>query len=164
MLTALSFESAAGNATGGTITFLIGSAAGTGITVTSLGVQYELEGTEKAKMQAGGQHDRYAYVRRLLLPMRGFIKDDDATGWAATRQAFVQKLLPDADTQEQRYHGTLKATFTGIGQVYAQVNLRELDVPLDVDEGGPFVSEYNLSFVANYGYWRAVSGNAVVKI
>ena len=164
MLTALSFESAPGNTTGGTVTFLVGSSAGNGVTAASLDQEYEFEGTEKPKMQAAGQHERYVYVRRLVLPLSGLIKADTAANWASTRQSFAAKLLPNTGTQTERRHGTLKATFTGQSQVYAEVVCRELNLPMDVNEGGPFVSEYSLRFVANYGYWRLVSTNAVLKI
>lgn len=123
--------------------------------------RYEFEGDADPKQGDSGQHDSHAFVRRLIIDIEGQIKGSSETDYWTKRDALIAALLVDRGAQTAYKHGTFTLTPTGKPQMYADVVVTALAFPRAFDE--PLMSRYQASFRCDYGYWRAVSGGAVVK-
>lgn len=157
MLTQLSYESA-----GGTLTFNVG-AAGTGAyRVSEFTFDPEVSGDDIPMMEATGQWDSYRRVRRMTISVEGVIAGTSATDYWTQRAAMMTVVLPDQGAGQPIVQGTVYATFSGQAQVYAPGVLTDYSLPLRTDQTTS--GRYQLVFVNDYGYWRAVSGDAVVKL
>jgi hypothetical protein len=71
-------------------------------------------------------------------------------------------VLPDQGSGQPIVQGTVYATFPGQSEVYAPAVLTDYSLPLKTDQ--VVSGRYQLVFTNDYGYWRATSGDAVVKL
>lgn len=113
-----------------------------------------------------GAADTYVQNGQLEITVSGQIIGTSASNYWTRRMAFADAILPDQGSQTAFKHGTLKATFSGQSQVYVDFVTLEWDAPLETitPDGAAVVGEYSWKCRAPYGYWRTVSGGAVVKL
>lgn len=157
MLTALSYEADAG-----TITFTVGTATGA-YRVSEFTFDPEVSGDDIPMMESSGQWDAYRRVRRMTISVEGMLVGTSATDYWTRRATLMGVVLPDQGSTQPIVQGTVFATFPGQSEVYAPAVLTDYSAPVRVADGVTS-SRYQLVFVNDYGYWRAVSGDAVVKL
>lgn len=124
--------------------------------------KYETAGQELPKQDDSGQHEASAFVRRLLVTVRGQILGDTEALYWTNRATFAKAFLVADGAQSSYHHGVLSVTPTGGAAMYLNCVLLSLDMPIDLD--APKASTYVAELRANRGYWRAVSGDAIVRL
>jgi len=158
MLTALSLEPANGSATLNLM--------GTGYQPKLIGPSWVTDGQPLEKLGESGGWDTYRPVRTMPITLKILVVGTDAADYITKRAALLAAVLPDAGANTYTKAGTLKPTFSGVAQVYADVNLLTCDAPLEIDgeNSSPRSLTTTVVWECAYGYWRAVSGGAVVKV
>ena len=156
MLSALSYVADAG-----TLTFAVGTATGP-YRVQEFTFDPEVSGDDIPMMEATGQWPAYRRVRRMSIAIEGVIAGTSTTDYWTQRAAMMNVVLPDQGSGQPIVQGTVYATFPGQSEVYAPAVLADYSLPLKTDQVTS--GRYQLVFTNDYGYWRAVSGDAVVKL
>jgi hypothetical protein len=125
---------------------------------------YEYDGQEVPKQQDSGNNPAHTFVRRLVLTATVQILGSSQTDYWTNRHTFARGFLVTAGAQASSYnHGTLSVTPTGGASMYVDVNVTGLALPLrNRPSQSAFVSTATVTMRADYGYWRATSGGAVV--
>lgn len=140
----------------------------TGYALKTLEESYEYEGSEFAKQNDSGQNAAQSFVRRLVVTVTVQIIGTGATqalgqaDYWTKRNAFIKAFLVVKGAQTNYNHGTLAVTPQGGASMYVDANVTGLQLPLAYDEAGAFVSTASVTLRADYGYWRATAGGAVV--
>ena len=146
---------------GGTISFGLGDNRTADIKVEELTWKPRMAGQGIPRLNAAGSFPGHLDPRELVVDIQGRIVSASASAYWDTRTALIQSLMPPPDYDRSIFHhGTLTATFPGESAAYLLVNLLDYDIPLTSQIGRS--TEYRLGWVAYFGYWRAVSGGAVV--
>ena len=161
MITAASLTNLDGAATKSLTVGTAGSVSAGGVTLEELGVSYETERQPIRKHQSSGEWENYAYVRNLVLTLRGKIVGTTASDYIDKRQALVAAFLPDEGTQADRNHTTLALTFSDSSTASDDCIFESFSAPFSVADSDR-AAEYTLVLVNVTGFFH--SGGAVNKI
>lgn len=125
---------------------------------------YEFDGSEFPKQQNSGQNPAYSVVRRMVLTATVQILGSSQSDYWTNRHTFARAFLLTSGTPSSGVfnHGTLSVTPAGGSSMYVDVNVTGLSFPLVFDDAAAAVSTATVTMRADYGYWRATSGGAVV--
>lgn len=149
------------------VTFVLSDADANGIGVQRFAWRPVMWGDPIKTPDTSGSADTYVQVAHMEIEVAGKIIGSTAANYWTRRNAFVDAILPDQGSQGSTYrHGQLFATFTGQSQVYADFVTVDFEAPLEVlsPSDGQVLSEYVWKARNPYGFWRAVSGGAVLKV
>lgn len=138
-----------------------GSVSTGGVTLEELSVSYETERQPIRKHQSSGEWENYAYVRNLILTLRGKIVGTSASDYIAQRKALVASFLPNEGTQTDRNHTTLALTFSDSSSVSDACIFESFSAPFSVADSDR-AAEYTLNLVNVSGFFH--SGASVVKV
>lgn len=146
---------------GGTINFALGDNKDGEIKVSELSWKPRMVGSGIPRLNRGGSWPAHVDPRELVVDMQGRIVSASPSAYWTTRTALIESILvPDGYDRDIFHHGTLTVELPGQSDAYLLVNLLDYDIPLTAQIGRS--TEYRISWVAYFGYWRAVSGDAVV--
>ena len=149
---------------GGTAAFAMGTVAG-GIYGTVLaGMDFHpiVRRDASRKLEESGQWDAPGDVTAMAITADALISGTSDSDYWTRRAALMAVLLPNQGSQLENVNGTAYVTFSGQSEVYAPIALESLSPPITVDI--PHATAFHVEWVNDYGYWRAVSGDAVVKL
>lgn|SRR5574337_162711 len=119
-------------------------------------------GDDLPKMETAGKHDRYSDVDAMAITMEGSIIADTTTDYWAARKALLNNVIPTND-RLYRYHSLLRIKLDGDSETYwCNVILKDYDAPTEANF--PTVTPFQFQWENTYGYWRALSNNAVAFI
>jgi len=145
---------------GGTTTFGVGNNKENPCKVSDLTWKPRMSGQGLARLGKAGSWPGHVDPRELVVDLQGRIVGTDPSNYWDVRKALVASLVPPPTYNRSIFHhGTLTMTPPGESAAYLLVNLLDYDIPL-TPLG--YSTEYRLSWVAYFGYWRAVSGDTVV--
>lgn len=146
---------------GGTITFGVGNNKTNPCKVSQLNWKPRMAGSGMPRLNATGSWPGHVDPRELVIDLEGRIVASSPSAYWDTRKALIASIKPPPTyTRSTFHHGTLTLTPPGESAAYLLVNLLDYDIPLTSQIGRS--TEYRLSWVAYFGYWRLVSGDTVV--
>lgn len=128
----------------------------------SLEWAYEYEGGEFGKQQDSGQQPAHSFVRRVSVTCVVQILGSGFSDYWTNRHTLVRAFLVSQGTQSEYNHGTFSVTPQGGSSMYLDANVTGIDLPLVFDEAAAHASTATITMRADYGYWRATSGDTVV--
>lgn len=128
----------------------------------SLEWSYEYDGSEFPKQQNSGQNPAHSFVRRMALTLTVQILGSSQSDYWTNHNTFAKAFLVADGTQSSYNHGTLAVTPTGKSAMYVDANVTGIGFHSNPEEGAAFTSTATVTMRADRGYWRAVSGGAVV--
>lgn len=161
MITAASLTNLDGGASKSLTVGTAGSVSAGGVTLEELDVIYETERQPLRKHQSSGEWENYAYVRSLILTLRGKIVGTSASSYIDQRQALAAAFLPDEGTQSDRNHTTLALTFSDGSAASDDCIFESFAAPFSVADSDR-AAEYTLVLVNTTGFFH--SGGSVHKI
>jgi hypothetical protein len=146
---------------GGTATFAVGSNKAAALKVSELSWKPHMGGQGLPRLNAPSSWPGHVDPRELVVDLQGRIVSATPSAYWDARKALLASLIPPPTYNRSIFHhGTLTATFPGESAAYLLVNLLDYDIPLTSQIGRS--TEYRISWVAYFGYWKAVSGDTVV--
>lgn len=145
---------------GGTTTFGVGNNKTNPIRVSDMTWKPRMAGGPISRLNVAGSFPSHVDPRELVVDIQGRIVAADPADYWNVRKAFVQSFMPPPDYDRTIFHhATLTITPPSESAAYLLVTTSDYDIPL-TPLG--YSTEYRISFSAPFGYWRAVSGDAVV--
>ena len=137
----------------------------TGYILKSLDWSYEYDGSEFPKQSDSGQQPAQSFVRRVVVTATVQIKGTSASDHWTKRGTFVTAFLIKDGAQTVYNHGRLSVTPSGGSAMYVDANVTGLQfTQLSLDEAAAHITTATVTMRADRGYWRAVSGDAVVYL
>lgn len=147
---------------GGTLSFQVGAASNYGVLLVGFDFHPTVERDDSRKLEESGSWDAPGDVTSMSIGADCLISGVSAAAYWTSRAAAMAVLLPNQGVQTENVHGTAYVTFSGQAEVYAPISLAGMSPPLTVEM--PYATAFHVDWVNDYGYWRAVSGDAVVKL
>ncbi len=138
-----------------------GSVSAGGVTLEEIETTYETERQPLRKHQTSGEHENHAYVRNLILVLRGKIVGTSSSDYITQRKALVASFLPNEGTRSERNHTTLALTFSDASSVSDECIFETFTAPLTVEDSDR-AAEYSLTLINLSGYFH--TGATVVKV
>lgn len=158
IMDAISHSSAHG---GGTVNFAVGALSSGELKVEEIKWTPRMVGEGIRRLNFPGSWPAHLDPRELVIDLQGRIVGSSPQTYWTAREALLSSIVPPPDYDRDTFeHGTLTVDPPGLEQAYCLVNLLDYDIPMTSQIGRS--SEYRISWVAHYGYWRAVVGDAVV--
>lgn len=136
------------------------SLIGTGYRVRSLDWHPVMAGESTSKAHTSGRWPNWKKVDAMEIVMEAVIVGSDASDYWSKRETVMAAIVPANGVPAARYHSTVKATFSGVSEVYAQVTLLDLSPP--IARQNLRQSDFQVTWNCDFGYWRKVSDDSVM--